>query len=872
MNTNTANKSANSSSSTTPRKKKPQSKTGDSHQQQSSSPATKNPPPSQPPQSKRQKQQSSSSSTNGSSVQQQAQQQPQQHSPVQTDALHRDRILFLFLNLIGQLVEVHVTSGFVYEGLFHTAHIPDPSSSKQKKSESIDVILKWARVKKVHSVAPVKSKRKMSKDESPDEVFIISGKDIVQIRAIDITFATEKQQYRDESFVTDTEISRREFKERDLVPWRSDAGGSMESLDELVPSALKPGQYWDQFEVNYSKFGVTSTYDEALYTTALDKNSDFYRSKSKEAERIAKEIERSSLATNLSNNIHLMEERGYELGDIDEEELHSSVMRSAPSNAPKKYVPPQQRPHGKPEPTNKSPQSTKEEKPAQIQSTKQPEQLQSKEKSADDKEKKKPLGLSISTISRDRADSVGSVGAAKLLPPSVNIATRSARSSSFSVGGNIPSPSTNNDSLYKERIRIRQHLTMSPSMSPITRSPIITSGSPNSPSLKSGKLTSPFIGDANKIEALGLDPATPKVSEDIVNEFLKFSLTAKKTDDKKKAEIDSLKNFSHKLSMKIKESPDTATPTATASPVPRKNTILAALQGKNKTSTPSTTTVTNESGKPKVQTPKKEDTTSTTKPVVKEPEKPTTEIKKPAAKETTETKDTPKDAQKDLTQKETPKPKSKLNPNAKAFRLNPNAKSFVPFSVPATQPTPTAQFIPPPQPIIYAKPQTTYVTWSNPKIDNVSITQLYHNGIKKLLADAKPDSSQKVSYTWPNDKRATYRQLEEVAEMPQVPMPMPMPHFVPPQAYPNPSQYGFTAGPPRIAQPSFSAPPQFAQRQGFPQYSGPVYTQPMMAYQAPYGGGPQFQYGTPPTPTANATTSSPPHGTSSSRHGQQQQQ
>lgn len=49
---------------------------------------------------------------------------------------------------------------------------------------------------------------------------------------------------------------------------------------------------WDQFAVNEKKFGVSTDFNEDMYTTVLDKSDPNFIKKEKEAQRIAKEIER----------------------------------------------------------------------------------------------------------------------------------------------------------------------------------------------------------------------------------------------------------------------------------------------------------------------------------------------------------------------------------------------------------------------------------------------------------------------------------------------------------------------------------------------------------------------------------------------------
>lgn len=79
---------------------------------------------------------------------------------------------------------------------------------------------------------------------------------------------------------------------------------------------------WDQFTANERKFNVKASFDENLYTTSLD-YAALDKRKLAEAERIAQEIE-----SQVSSNIHVMEERGHKIeGDYDEEDLYSGVLK-----------------------------------------------------------------------------------------------------------------------------------------------------------------------------------------------------------------------------------------------------------------------------------------------------------------------------------------------------------------------------------------------------------------------------------------------------------------------------------------------------------------------------------------------------------------
>lgn len=108
---------------------------------------------------------------------------------------------------------------------------------------------------------------------------------------------------------------------------------------------------WNQFEANEALFGVTSTFDEELYTTKLDRGPQM-RERERVAQRIAREIEgeethdlhlaevsQTSFLYFLSPNFlvmldvlsfYVVQERGFQLGDkfdVDEETRYSSVSR-----------------------------------------------------------------------------------------------------------------------------------------------------------------------------------------------------------------------------------------------------------------------------------------------------------------------------------------------------------------------------------------------------------------------------------------------------------------------------------------------------------------------------------------------------------------
>ncbi|KAH7930135.1 hypothetical protein BV22DRAFT_1001233 [Leucogyrophana mollusca] len=146
-----------------------------------------------------------------------------------------------------------------------------------------------------------------------------------------------------DSFRTDTDISgkAKAGRERDLQAWSEDVPGSPPPTithhegagDELTfgPSAGAKIP-WDQFTANEKMFGVTTSFDEEVYTTKLDRSAADYKERERKAQRIASEIMGGT-----TNNPHIAEERGQNIDDsgVNEEDKYGAVVRG--TNA---YVPP----------------------------------------------------------------------------------------------------------------------------------------------------------------------------------------------------------------------------------------------------------------------------------------------------------------------------------------------------------------------------------------------------------------------------------------------------------------------------------------------------------------------------------------------------
>eukprot|EP01114_Cavostelium_apophysatum_P016933 TRINITY_DN4916_c1_g1_i1.p1 TRINITY_DN4916_c1_g1~~TRINITY_DN4916_c1_g1_i1.p1 ORF type:complete len:750 (-),score=197.97 TRINITY_DN4916_c1_g1_i1:36-2285(-) len=481
-----------------------------------------------------------------------------------------DRTLWLLMHLVGKVVEVQVKSGERFEGVFYTA----------TTEKGLGILLKMARRKD----------KDAAKDKSrPIENFIIYPADFVQLYAKEVPLDIRNER----EFGTDTEISAHGgFRERELQPWIPD-----ENVPHQDLSLSNSREDWDQFATNRDKFGVETSWDERYYTTEINKNSTDYKQRSREAERIAAEIERNSRS---SNNFHVIEERGFEV-DIGEEERYGAVIRQAvttPSkNADGKYVPPQRR-------------SQEVSKPGNEKET-VPQKDEKQKNENDDKSKPSPKDVRKSDPSIQRMGSSDENGEPK-----------SPRSPNLTGSPRLMKGDT--QTMIQERLRLRSQLTNEKfkNSKPVTSTQQNEFSTPNR-----SPLLSPLIGDARSINALSLEPHTPNLPEDVINEFFNFSLTAqKKTQDKgsfRERDLAALKSFSKNIEKKI----------------PSKG------EGESPRNSPRESSNAKEESAPE-SAPKPAETGPT------------------PAKEAPATED---------------KPKTKLNPNAKVFKpMSASAPSFVP--------------------------------------------------------------------------------------------------------------------------------------------------------------------------------------------------
>lgn len=98
--------------------------------------------------------------------------------------------------------------------------------------------------------------------------------------------------------------------ERELQRWVPDGGNNVDG------SLEKPNKHeaWDQFAENERRFGLTTDYDENMYTTTIDKSHPNYQQRMAVAEKAAREIERSVPTT-----AHVAEERVMDFAGGDDQ-------------------------------------------------------------------------------------------------------------------------------------------------------------------------------------------------------------------------------------------------------------------------------------------------------------------------------------------------------------------------------------------------------------------------------------------------------------------------------------------------------------------------------------------------------------------------
>ncbi|KAI9657549.1 MAG: hypothetical protein M1831_004165 [Alyxoria varia] len=193
-----------------------------------------------------------------------------------------DRLLFLMANFVGNQATVTAKNGDRFSGIF--------SGVSLESSES-RYVLKMVRKLPNFSDDQANGTTEASDliGNGDDHAMTFSTSDVADLSAenISIDKASSKLTNGASSFRTDTDISgNMSFRERDLTPWQPST-----SDDVDLTLSGRGNTAWDQFETNERLYGVTTDYDENLYTTSIDRSHPSYKDRAAAADRKAREIE-----------------------------------------------------------------------------------------------------------------------------------------------------------------------------------------------------------------------------------------------------------------------------------------------------------------------------------------------------------------------------------------------------------------------------------------------------------------------------------------------------------------------------------------------------------------------------------------------------
>ncbi|KAJ1900043.1 poly(A)-binding protein binding protein, partial [Kickxella alabastrina] len=257
--------------------------------------------------------------------------------PDQVEAMHQ-RLLFIMSFLVGSQVKVETRGGQSYVGVLDSINPNDAQS----------VVLRYAYVQDSSKATP------------PVDTLVVTGSDCLSISGAAAFAEHSAKKSSRTGFKTDADISRMgsQIAARELHRWVPDESVELGGLESGLEHPATGGQSWDQFATNEQLFGLTTDFDEEIYTTKLDRTRADYKEREREAIRIAQEIQSTPFA-----NSHVAEERqevaGDDSGTMDEEDRYGAVLR--PSGAPGKYVPPYLRGKADAAPAAKQPALSKAE-------------------------------------------------------------------------------------------------------------------------------------------------------------------------------------------------------------------------------------------------------------------------------------------------------------------------------------------------------------------------------------------------------------------------------------------------------------------------------------------------------------------------------
>lgn len=225
----------------------------------------------------------------------------------ENDKKRYERLLVVYAPLVGTRVTVFLYDGAVFEGTL----------------DSFETVNEFALILRMSTMI------RPGRDIIDPSIKAGVTFELMNIRFDDMAELKPAASKSSGGIGTDAAISKKKGdfgKERELHRW------SPETSEGTVASSLNSescGQ-WDQFATNEKLFGLKTDFNEEMYTTKLDRSSAHIRANEANAERIAKEIMKGSSG----GNVHLAEERGQAVEDVDEEMLYGAVIRDTVNALP----------------------------------------------------------------------------------------------------------------------------------------------------------------------------------------------------------------------------------------------------------------------------------------------------------------------------------------------------------------------------------------------------------------------------------------------------------------------------------------------------------------------------------------------------------
>ncbi|KAK1150270.1 poly(A)-binding protein binding protein [Aspergillus melleus] len=250
-----------------------------------------------------------------------------------------DRLVFLVTSFIGLTATITTKNGDKFTGIFSSSSLEPTDASFALK------MVQRQQNKEQQRANGVSETASPYMGTAPDHTVSFDIRDVADIAVANVSTSeviAKSSNGASSGFRTDADISGNlAMRERTLKRWEPAADTDVDlSLEGTSASAG-----WDQFEANARLFGATSSYDENIYTTRIDRSDPTYKQKEQAAARIAREIEGVE-----TDNAHMREERGLATAEGgDEEDKYSGVRRDEKnfpplvSGQPNKYTPPARR-------------------------------------------------------------------------------------------------------------------------------------------------------------------------------------------------------------------------------------------------------------------------------------------------------------------------------------------------------------------------------------------------------------------------------------------------------------------------------------------------------------------------------------------------